>query len=358
MKSLNLNNRKIIYPDNNCLNYMGRIDFSKKTAPIIIHAGSSITTKFSGTSIGIIINNHRFYNQMELGYLIDGKEGKISIPQNDKPILIEISEELENKTHEIIIFKRQDATHYFEFLGFVIGENDNVIASNPKLKRRIECFGDSVSAGAVCEAIQYVGKNDPDDTQGIYDNAWHSYSMITARNFGAELNNNSQGGIALFNGTGYYHAPNYIGLESSYDKLCYFPEGGITNWDFSSYIPHVVILAIGQNDNHKEGCCDNDIHEETYRIKWKESYKALIRDLRKKYQNASFILATTVLMHDADRDNAIEEIKNELCDEKIHHFMYKRNGSATPGHPRISEQCEMAEELTAFISNLGDDIWR
>ena len=57
---------------------------------------------------------------------------------------------------------------------------------------------------------------------------------------------------------------------------------------------------------------------------------------------------------------AIEEAKDMLKAkgiEKVYHFMFKRNGAATPGHPRISEQYEMAEELTAFISSLGDDIW-
>ena len=86
-------------------------------------------------------------------------------------------------------------------------------------------------------------------------------------------------------------------------------------------------------------------------------------DIRSHYNDPVFILITTVLMHDPDWDNAIEEIKNELISDglvpqdKLFHFMFTRNGKATPGHPRISEQREMAEELTCFISNLGDKIW-
>lgn len=91
--------------------------------------------------------------------------------------------------------------------------------------RKIECYGDSVSAGAVCEAVDFVASCDPEDHQGVYDNAWHSYAMITARNLGAQIHNIAQGGIAIFDNTGYYHAPNYIGMESVYNKLCYFPEG-------------------------------------------------------------------------------------------------------------------------------------
>ena len=41
----------------------------------------------------------------------------------------------------------------------------------------------------------------------------------------------------------------------------------------------------------------------------------------------------------------------------MHHYMYKRNGAGTPGHLRIPEAEEMAEELTAYIESLGDGIW-
>ena len=65
----------------------------------------------------------------------------------------------------------------------------------------------------------------------------------------------------------------------------------------------------------------------------------------------------TLLMHNEGWDKAVEEIVSELSDNKIHYLKFKRAGKATPGHPRIPEQYEMAEELTAFISNLGDKIW-
>lgn len=31
-----------------------------------------------------------------------------------------------------------------------------------------------------------------------------------------------------------------------------------------------------------------------------------------------------------------------MKDEKISHFLFSRNGTATPGHPRIPEQYELA----------------
>ena len=350
-----LENMDFIAADNEAVSYMGRVDFSDVKAPRVIFAGSSITLRFVGTAAGAVITNHQLYFINELGILVDGKEDKVRIEEHEKEIFLPIAENLEYGEHEIILFKRQDATHYFDFKGFAI--KGEVMPKSAKPKRRIECYGDSVSAGAVCEAVDYTAKSDPENHQAVYDNSWHSYSMITARNLGAEINNNAQGGIAIFDGTGYYHAPDYIGMESAYDKLCYFPEGGIKSWDFSKYTPHVVIFAVGQNDNHHEGFEDFDIDDPEYRLKWKNAYKKIIVDLRNKYPKATFILILTVLMHAQGWDKAVEEIAQELNDEKIHYLKFKRAGKATPGHPRLSEQYEMAEELTSFISNLGDSIW-
>lgn len=34
-----------------------------------------------------------------------------------------------------------------------------------------------------------------------------------------------------------------------------------------------------------------------------------------------------------------------------------KNGSGTPGHIRIPEAEQMSDELAAYISSLGDEIW-
>lgn len=352
-----------ILPSDKNLYYMGRLDKSSPDRVKFYYSGSLIRMNFKGTGVKARIRNHRFYNVMELGVICDGFESKVTFEQTEEEITLTLAEKLEQGIHSITLFKRQDATHWFEFLGFEITGDAEILPPPKKSDRRIEVYGDSVSAGAVCEATEFTGKCDPEGHDGIYDNSWHSYISITARNLGAQLHNNAQGGIALFDRSGYYHSPDCIGIETAYDKLCYFPEGTYSQWDFSQYVPQIVVFAFGQNDNHNEGHEDFDIHEPEYRSRWKKRYKEVLLDIRSRYGNPTFILITTVLMHDPDRDNAIEEIKNELItdglvpQDKLFHLMFTRNGKATPGHPRIPEQQEMAEELTCFISSLGDKVW-
>ena len=347
---------KLISPEAPAMAYMGRIDRSDPEKPLFFWAGSSVRMRFTGTSVKAVIENTTFYNAMSLGFVIDGKEGRADFPKENGEYTLDLASGLEQGQHEIILFKRQDATHYYAFKGFII---DGEPLDAPTLpERKIECFGDSVSAGAVVEAMDHVASNDPEGHEGQFDNAWHSYPHITARNLGAQLHDTAQGGIAIFDRTGYYHVPECIGMETAYDKLCYFPEGpGYSQWDFGKYIPDVVIFAVGQNDQHKEGGPDPDIYDPAYRRQWKDRYEDIIRDLMEKYPKADFILLLTVLCHDPEWDRVLDEIRDELASERVTRFRFTRCGKATPGHPRLSEQYEMATELTAYISSMGDRVW-
>ena len=343
-------------PDDKNFAYMGRIDFSDCMAPAFFYAGSQIIFSFKGTELKAVINSRNVWGELSLGVIIDGKMSKLPLPAENsgKDCTLVLAEGLSNEKHDVIIYKIHAANHSFTFKGI---ETDGELLEKPELpKLKMEVYGDSVSAGEVIEAYDHVGKCDPDGHNSRFDNVWNSFVMQTARNLGAQIHNICQGGIALFDGTGYFHHPDYIGLESVYDKLCYFPEDGeITQWDFSKYIPDIVVIAIGQNDNHngRTEQNDRDIADPVYRAEWKTAYKRLVRTLDDKYGSPKFVLTTTVLMHDAEWDNAIEEIKNELCEMgiSVYHNLFSRNGAATPGHPRLSEHNEMAEELTSFIKN-------
>ena len=199
-------NEVFISPKDANLQYSGRIDFTISKSPLFIYPCSSITTTFTGTSLKIILSNHRSCWDNYIGYIIDGKQEKIRIPDDDSIVCITLAEQLEDKKHRLIIFKRMDSCHTFNFFGLVLSEKGKLLEVSPKPKRRIEIYGDSVSAGEVSEAVDYVGKPDPEH-QGEYSNSWYSYAYITARKLNAEIHDIAQGGIALLDGTGWFAAP-------------------------------------------------------------------------------------------------------------------------------------------------------
>lgn len=344
--------------DDKAIAYSGRIDM-KDDGAYFYYAASSAAVSFKGTEAYVTVNNSTAWGTIFLGYVIDGRQGKFPLTkENDgKDACYQIANSLEpDMEHTLIIYKCQAANHSFAVRS--ISCDGEFLSAPAKPELKLEFYGDSVSAGEVSEAEAFVGRSDPASHGSIYDNVWHSYTWQTARLLNAQIHDIAQGGIAVFDNTGYFHAPEMIGMESVYDKMCYFPEGGeITEWDFSRYIPDAVVFALGQNDPHNGITNENDIdiYDSAVRENWKNGYKKIVNSVRSHYNdNTRYIFLTTLLMHDPEWDKAIDEIVNELCAEgvKAYHFMFKRNGAATPGHPRISEHTEMAEELSAFIRTI------
>lgn len=345
-----------LFPDEEHLQYSGRIDFDNPKEPVLVYPATYIKLIFTGTAVSVALANHRASLANEMGYFLDGVQGRIRLCDGEERVCYPIAEGLPNVRHELLLFKRMDSCHTVTFYGFVLNDDARLHMPERKPARRIEVFGDSVSCGEVSEALAYVGKEDPVQN-GEYSNSWYSYAWMTARSLGAELHDTSQGGIALLDGTGWFGAPVYKGMESCFDKIEYHPDLGVRKqWDFARYTPHVVIVAIGQNDSRPEDYMAED-YEGKKAVYWRQHYRAFVEKLMKLYPKAQIILATTILKHNANWDRAIAEVCCEIADARVHHFMYRRNGNGTPGHIRIPEAEEMAAELTEYIQALGEQIW-
>lgn len=347
-----------ILPDHKSLCYSGRIDFEDRKKPVFIFPSSYVEIRFTGKRCKIILENQKLYWDNYIGYILDGRQEKVKLPDQGM-ICIDLSDQLSNGEHRLMVFKRMDRCHLVTFHGFLLESGSEILEPFPLPSRRIEVFGDSVSAGEVSEAVEYAGKPDPEH-QGEYSNSWYSYAWMTARKLQARIHNVAQGGVALLDGTGWFGEPEYIGMEQVYDKLRYEPGPGagvVKPWDFSRYTPHVVVVAIGQNDSHPEDFMGKDYQCEKS-IQWRKHYKGFIQRLRTLYPQAAIILTTTILRHDLAWDKAIEEITGELGDEKVYHFMYSQNSIGTYGHIRSNEADQMSDELAAFITSLGEEIWK
>ncbi len=345
-----------IYPDYEELVYNGRIDWSNRKEPVFVYPCTSVEMRFTGSRLKIYIKNRRAYWDNYIGMILDGKQMKYLLPAAGTIALEVEVEQAQKEEHELLIFKRQDACHEFAFLGAEIGEGERLLKLPAISERRIEIYGDSVSAGEVSEAVDFVGKEDPEHN-GEYSNSWYSYAWMTARRLNARIQDIAQGGIALMDGTGWFHAPDYIGMETAWDKIHYNPDfGKMTEWDFTGYIPQVVIVAIGQNDSNPEDYMKEDYDGEKA-VEWRERYKGFLKKLRAKYPRAQIVCCTTLLCHDRAWDGAVGQVVQELRDDKITQYLFRRNGAGTPGHLRIPEAEEMAEELSAYIKGLDIEGW-
>ncbi len=315
--------------------------------------GSSITFKFRGTKCSVKAVNDNFGSETIVGSFIDGKEYQYKIPYGDsgKEIEIVLADDLREGEHVAVFYKRMEG-HYITVREITC---DGEFFDPPKApKKRIEVYGDSVSAGSVVDCEEYVGKSDPEH-KGQWDNAWHAYPQILARELPAEVYDTAQGGIAIFDGTGYFEMPDTKGMESCWEYSAYSSYRERIRWDFG-FKPHVIIFAIGQNDAYPD---PDVLKDPERREKWISKYIEIIEGVRSHSPKAAVVLALTVLMHDPAWDEALSEIANRLGGEgkHVYHYLYTRCGKATPGHPRYPEQREMAAEMKAFLTGLPEEIW-
>lgn len=342
--------KKLITPENPALDYMGRIDFENPTRPMFVWVGSNVTVRFTGTCVSAVLRNIKFQEETHFGFLLDGVFTKVFFKDSAEDELYTLAENLENTEHTLQLIKTLAAHEYFEFCGFVVEENAEIKSPDHEYAMKIEVYGDSVSAGEVVEALYYEGQCDPENHMNKLDNAYLSYPFMLGRMLNARVHNIAQGGIALLDKTGYFCSDQLTGMLSCYDKLEYTPYYERKQWDFSKYIPDHVIIAIGQNDSSPD---PEAIKRPDYRRMWKDKFTGMVRDLMGKYPSADFILTLTVLRHDPTWDDALCEIAEEMNDKRVVFFKFSRGGDATNGHPRATEQAEMAAELCAFIKKLG-----
>ncbi len=345
------NNERLISPADEMLRYTGRIGGSTE-APFLIFPCTSVQMKLAGRTLKVALDNHHSYFENRLGVIVNGEQSAILLEKGEQ--VIDLSHLLTAAVNDVLLFKRQDCCHAMTIHGFIV--EGELLPLPPRPVRRMEVYGDSVSAGEVSEAEFACAQPDPQGHNGLYSNSYLSYSWQAARLMNAELHDIATGGMALLDKTGYFFGPDYIGLESAWDKVNYYPPfGEPTPWDFAKYTPHVVVVAIGQNDHNPVNIMAEDYNSEASRH-WRAEYSRFLGKLREKYPKAHIVCTTTILGHDPAWDRAIDECVHSSEDGRIHHFLYTKNGCGTPGHIRGSEAAVMARELAAFVEGLSG-VW-
>lgn len=345
-------------PDDERIQYSGRIDFTRPEAPVYSAVGAYITARFRGDSILAAISDEFLYgyrNYFEV--VIDGEVVQKLAPEPGTSRFM-LADNLQPGEHTLVFAKRTEASiGKTTFRGFeVTGE---LLDPEPKPERRIEFIGDSITAGAGVEAAN----GSPECSEGNwgepYNNNYLSYGPVAARALDAEYHVTAVSGIGLdWNYSQMYDAR----TMSEVYELLYLEDEDSPEYDRSLFEPHVVVVALGTNDFSPGDSERPPLEVEPYI----EHYIAFVERLRGYYPDAHVFCLSSPMLGDGWPDStytsatslkdtiaAVEAHFSDAGDDRVHAFeVTKLSGTGCGTHPNVEQHALLGEELATEIARV------
>lgn len=311
-----------------------------KDAAELMWPGTAVTINFVGTGLSGQIKDQDTSNYYNV--IVDGNvTGKIHPDTSRKNYLL--AAHLPYGRHSVELFKRTEWDKGKTlFYGFVF-QGKAVLADPPKKPaRKMEFFGNSITCGyAIADRVK-------DSPLGYFENNYDSYAAITARHFNAQCHYTAKSGIGIM--VSWFP----LIMPEMYNRLD--PANPDSRWNFSSYVPDLVVINLLQNDAWLTNMPENEQFKQKFGTQRPSedfiigNYRNFVQKIRQVYPKAQIICMLGSM--DITRDGSpwpgyVRKAVQELHDPRIFTFFvpYKN----TPGHPKTEEQRAMAEKLIAFI---------
>jgi hypothetical protein len=311
------------------------------TAKEIYWSGSSVKIAFKGTGIKALLKDENGNNYFNI--IIDNDSSYLLRPDTSKQLYALVSG-LKKGNHTVEIFKRNEWDRGKTlFYGFAPEPGTTILKTKKSAAKKIEIYGNSVSAGMAVE--DFTGKDSGDSS---FTNNYRSYSAITIRHFKADYSNVVRSGIGVLISWFPIIMPELYGRCD--------PLNPQSTWDFSAFTPDVVIINLFQNDSWLVN--RKDYPEFTARFGTTPptpetiiaAYQAFVKKIRSHYPKAQIIcmLGNMDITHEGSVwPGYVLRAVEGLNDPDIHTLFvpYKKTG----GHPTAQEQQVLADSLIAFM---------
>lgn len=286
------------------------------------YSGFTLRGYFDG-SIRIQVADADGYAQnASLTVTVDGNAEQKTLIKGVKSLAIA---NVEKGYHEITVRKGTEITAFrftltgLSFTGCLLEPEE------PKL--RIEFIGDSITNGVGATTEEGVLRY----PHGV--NCLSSYSGMTAGRLEAEANIIALSGWGISKGA---VSPTEI-IPPIYGKYSPFDESG-AEWDFSSFRPDVIVLALGTND----GGADPE--------KFRTESVAFLKQLREKNPGVPIIWIYGMM-----GSTLSGEVKQAIADSGLDNIIYVKMPANCAGgdrHPTEKAQEEYADKLIKEINSI------
>ncbi|MDD4326791.1 MAG: GDSL-type esterase/lipase family protein [Eubacteriales bacterium] len=334
----------IVTSDPENFNLMGRF-FLKEKDGVSFHtsvwSGAEIEFGFTGTQAWCYLYGEEEISDLKgvyAGVYIDNSDEPYQIICVTEPDWYKVADDIENKEHTVRIVKHSEA--FGGRLGFSeirVTAPGKINKAPPVKEFKLEIIGDSITAG-----YGNMADSAHDPFRINQENIYLTYGAILARRMEARAHYLAWSGIGVLQ--------NNDGRQiNTMPKIYEITAPGVNRdrWDFSSYVPDMIIVNLGTND-----MASNADPE-----KFKNAYIGFIGLIRDKNPEA-LIFCTMGVMGVRlvpAMEEAVEDIRTK-GDNKVFsiplHQQQGSDGYGADGHPSLVTHAKMAEYLFDEISRI------
>ncbi len=319
-------------------------------------SGTGCEFTFTGCKLALTVgvesdcfNDGRRCNMPRIAILCDGRIiVKKLIEQRSERFDIVSSETPVTKTIRIV--KLSECAFSHAEVSPAETDDGAVIAPTADKPLKIEFIGDSITCGYGVD-----DSNLQSEFSCEAENAMKSYAYIAADLLGADYSLFSYSGYGIISGYSGNGVRNTRELLPPYYESCGFSYSSVNGtklqdipWDFSAFVPDIIVLNLGTNDN--SFCA---FHNESYR-EFEDSYLAFLKVVRRCNPNAHIICSLGIML--TEPLPYIENAVKRLGDSNVSVFRYTMQngllGFGSNWHPSEDTQRRAGEELAEYIKSI------
>lgn len=334
-------------------------------------SGSGVTFRFFGrqASAKILSNPEDWEAHLKARIAVYVRENPAKEEASQPKVLmlekgiqeISLFESEEPKDVTITIMKYSEAPFAYCGIEWIETDGKTLLPPPEASSRRMEIIGDSITCGYGVEADSELIPFSTDT-----ENPTLSYSMLLAGKLQAEVNLVSWSGNGIIShyvdesaaepGTGHLMPEIYpytdISAEEQLKKKQLIEAGEERRWDFSRFVPALVLINLGTND------CSwcRTIPERN--AEFKAEYRKFLKEVR-KYNPDAVILCVLGTMDErllTEIREAVSETAKETQDKRLHFQALPpqdpADGYGSDWHPSKETHRKTAELLAGKISAL------
>jgi len=215
----------------------------------------------------------------------------------------------------------------------------------------IEFIGNSITCGAAADPSEV-----PCGTGVYHDqhNAYSAYGPRLAQALGVNFVLSSVSGIGIYRNWN----SNGPTMPQVYEKLD-FQENNPQKWDFNTFTPQVVSIALGTNDfSNGDGKKERLPFDS---VSYVNNYIKFVQVVKTKYPKAQIALLSSPMINGRNRtklQNYLTVVKEKInslypSDKPVTVYFFKpMQARGCSGHPNVADHAMLAQELLPFFKEL------